>query len=104
MKLNSIQKNPLYSNPRVNRTRKLIPKDVEKAQRSGFSNQIASAKRENPPKIAFSAVAEKVLSAGEKNEIQKQFPSTESSPVAYSRRGKMAAKTVALGRKIDLKG
>ncbi len=104
MKLNSVPGNPLYSNPKVNRARKLVPKEVRRFHKGQAAPQVRKNVEAGKKDVAFSAKAEKILSAQEKVEIRKQFPAAEAQPVAYSRRGKMSAKPIGLGRKIDLKG
>ena len=105
MKLNSVPTHPLYANPRVARTRKLVPKDVQKVQKAqqGAAKKTPAASK-NPAKVAFSVQAEKILTAKEKDAIQKQFPNSGTEPIAYSRRGKMTVRNVSLGQKIDRKG
>ncbi len=104
MKLNSVPGNPLYSNLKVNRARKAVPKEVRRVQQGQVTRQAAENAGQNTKKVAFSAKAEKILSANEKAEIQKKFPGGEAHSVAYSRRGKMTTRQIGLGQKIDLKG
>ncbi len=104
MKLNSISNNPLYQNPKVQKSGRVVPKEVQKP---GFGNNLKTAAAkptQKSEKNVFSPQAEKILSVQEKVEIQGKFKAHFRQEVGYSRAGRVKTSSVSLGQKLDLKG
>ncbi len=104
MKLNSISNSPLYQNPKVQKSGRVVPKEVQKA---GFGKNLKAAsvkKTDGTETRVFSPQAEKILSVKEKVEIQAKFEAHSVQDVGYSRGGHVKANPAYLGQKLDLKG
>lgn len=104
MKINSIPNNHLYKSPKIQKTNRVVPKEVQK---SGFGKNIKAASQKpvrETEKKDFSAEAEKILSQKEKVEIQAKFGNSFKEAMGYSRRGQVKPATAFPGQKLDLKG
>ncbi|NOY77387.1 MAG: hypothetical protein GXO76_05900 [Calditrichaeota bacterium] len=104
MKLNAISNAPLYQNPKIQKSGRVVPKDVPKTGLGKNPKKPPAEKSQGTAAKLFSAQAEKILTAKEKVEIHSKFKAHSQQDVGYSRGGRVKMNPAYLGQKLDLKG